>query len=207
MGVRFWNIMSPSGPLSSRTLMTVLLRRLQAECSNLCWAWFSFALYLAFATTAVTLPSFCFWRRSSHYWERHPAFRGLTIRQLSHSVFFAMFCNKIFLILLVQGIIINPIIKNRIFIVLRYFKICLLYWLWNNLIIQIRIYFWNHITSFYFSHLRGNIRAYSMPVSFLALARTLLCSTDILISATMWSSLDSLQYFVLWLLEILNSYK
>jgi hypothetical protein len=44
-----------------------------------------------------------------------------------------------------------------------------------------------------------------MPVSFLALARTLSLSTDILVSVTTRSFLDSLQYFLFRSLKILNS--
>jgi hypothetical protein len=60
MGVPFpWSMRSPSDPLSSRTLMTVLLGQLLAECLNFCLVRFLVTLwYLACATTAVTLPSF-----------------------------------------------------------------------------------------------------------------------------------------------------
>ena len=40
---------------------------------------------------------------------------------------FARFFYKIFTVLFVQGILINPIIKNRIFLVLRFFKPLLLH--------------------------------------------------------------------------------
>jgi hypothetical protein len=51
------------------------------------------------------------------------------------------------------------------------------------------------IQVFYLSQMRRSIRAYSMPASFLALARTLSHCTDIIVSETMQSFLDLLQYF------------
>ena len=60
---------------------------------------------------------------------------------------------------------------------------------------------------FFLTHLRGSIRAYSMPVSFLALARTLSLITHILIPVTMRLFLESQQYFIIGSLKILTSYE
>ena len=123
-----WNMRSPSDHFSSRFLMTVLLGRLLAECSNLCWAWFSVVFwYLALATTAASLPSYLLLkeeltllRKTPGSGEVHTIEKGtlhFRVRQFGSYLtlwFFALFCNKTFLILSVQGIIINPIIQNRI---------------------------------------------------------------------------------------------
>jgi hypothetical protein len=71
---------------------------------------------LALATAAVTLPSFLLLKEEFTLLREAPdhlTVRGPTVWQLSHSVFFPILCNKIFIILLVQGIIINTIIQNR----------------------------------------------------------------------------------------------
>ena len=51
------NSMSPSHPLSSRILMTVLLVQHPVECSNFSEARFPVATYCALDTTVVTCPS------------------------------------------------------------------------------------------------------------------------------------------------------
>ena len=117
MGVPFsWNIRSPSDPLSSRTLMTVLLGWLPAECSNLCWAWFSVTFwYLALATTALTLPSFSLLKEELTLLRRAPNSLGSDSLAVFSLCVFSHFLQQILLILLVQGIRIHPIIRKRIF--------------------------------------------------------------------------------------------
>ena len=58
MGVPFsWNQRSPSEPLSSSTLMMLLLVQRLPGCSMFLRARLSVASYFTFATTAVTRPS------------------------------------------------------------------------------------------------------------------------------------------------------
>ena len=118
MGVPFsWNLRSPSDPLSSRTLMIVLLGWLLAECSILYRVCFLVASeYLAFAILQLwPFILLHFWRRSSHYWAGHPTVLGPTVCQLSHSVFYLQFLPQDFLILFRYGTWNSSIIQFRFF--------------------------------------------------------------------------------------------
>ena len=117
MGVPFsWNIRSPSDPLSSRTLMTVLLVRLPAECSNLWGGCFLAALwYLAFATTTVTLSSVLHLKEELTLLRWAPNSLGSDSLAIISFCVLLNFLSHDFLILLVQDIRINLIIQNIIF--------------------------------------------------------------------------------------------
>ena len=56
---------------------------------------------------------------------------------------------------------------------------------------------------FYLSHEGGSIRAYSVPVSFLALARTLSLNTKLIVYVTARSFLNSLSIFFFYRLRVL----
>jgi hypothetical protein len=87
-----------------------------------------------------------FLRRSSSYWEGRLAVWDPKVWQLSLSVFFAIFCYKIFLIMLVQGIRINPIIQNRIvhfvIMIFNFFSVDLNYSSYFNLKLNLDLCIW-----------------------------------------------------------------